>query len=302
MKHILVLIFLVLSAIASKIDSKKGIEVESYDITNISDEVSKKSMQRWLNEDFGLMPHKANYLLPMGYRSGGDYKSYVPTDNYKSTESEIQVSLKLYLGTNFLGFDESYYLAYSHLAFWQTYAESSPFRETNYTPEAFVEFPIKNEDSYFNLKSVKAGIAHTSNGQGSNEGVDYIDPSKNPGNRSRNINLLYTELSFQHETLLAELRLSVPLPGTANDDDNPDIMDYLGYTSIKFNYFLGEHMFTLMARGNVVTGYGAVESTYSYPLIDDAYFYTKIFCGYGESLIDYNNNITKFSIGFSFSR
>ncbi|MCK9491055.1 MAG: phospholipase A [Sulfurimonas sp.] len=298
MKYILVLVFLVLSLMAAE---RKYKEIESYDITNIEDEISKKSMRKWLDEDFGLKPHRANYLLPYGYRNG-DYKSYVPTDEYRNTEAELQVSIKLYLGTNLLGFDESYYLAYSHLAFWQIFAESSPFRETNYTPEAFVDFPVIKRETYFNMRSLRLGIAHTSNGQGSNKGVTYADPSQNPGNRSRNVNLIYTELSFQHDTLLTELKFYAPLPGTANDEDNPDIMDYLGYTSIKFNYFLGHHMFTLMARGNFATGYGAVESTYSYPLIDDAYFYTKIFSGYGESLIDYNNDITKFSIGFSFSR
>jgi phospholipase A1 len=301
MKYILILIFLVLSAMASKIDSKKGVEIENYDITNISDEASKRSMQKWLNIDFWLRPHKVNYFLPIGYRNG-HYKSYVPTDEYKNTESELQASLKLYLGTNLLGYNESYYLAYTHQAFWQTYAESSPFRETNYTPEAFVEFPIINRETYFNMRSITLGIAHTSNGQGSNKGISYADPRNNPGNRSRNINLIYTELAFQHDTLLTELRIYVPFPGTAKDKDNPDIMDYLGYSSIKFNYFLGHHMFTLMARANFEKMYGAVEGTYSYPLIDNAYFYAKIFSGYGESLIDYNNYIAKFSMGFSFSR
>lgn len=298
MKYIFVLIFLVLSVMASERKYKK---VESYDVLNIEDNVSKQSMQKWLDKDLGLKPHRVNYLLPYGHRSG-NYKSYVQTDEYKNIEAELQVSLKLYLGTNLLGFNESYYIAYSHVAFWQIHADSSPFRETNYTPEIFVDFPVTKKDMYFNMSSIRFGIAHTSNGQGSNEGVVYNDPSDNPGNRSRNINLIYTELSFQHDTLITELRFHAPLPGTANDEDNPDIMDYLGYTSVKFNYFLGHHMFTLMARMNFTKRLGAVESTYSYPLIDNAYFYTKIFTGYGESLIDYNNDITKFSVGFSFSR
>lgn len=301
MKYILVLVILVSAIMASKIDRKKGTYVESYEIENIEDAKVKRGMQKWLDEDFGLKPHRVNYILPFGY-SDSKYKSYVPTDSYKKTEAELQVSLKLYLGTNLFGFGESYYLAYSHKAFWQAYSESSPFRETNYTPEAFVEFPIVDREKYFSMRTIRLGLTHTSNGQGSNKGVVYADPSQDPGNRSRNINYLYTELAFQHDTLLTEIKLLAPLPGTLDDDDNPDIMDYLGYTSIKFNYFISHHMFTLMARGNFVKGYGAVESTYSYPLIDNAYFYTKIFSGYGESLIDYNNNITKFSIGFSFSR
>lgn len=300
MKYILVLFFLCFNAEASKIDLKKGTEIQNYEVDNIEDEKAKEGMQKWIKKDFGLRPHKVNYLLPFGYRSG-NYKSYVQTDEYRNIEAELQVSLKLYLGTNLLGLEESYYLAYSHKAFWQVYAESSPFRETNYTPEAFVEFPVNNRDSYFNMRSIKLGLAHTSNGQGNNKGVIYTDPSKDPGNRSREINYIYTELSFQHNTLITELKLYSSIL-ESSDNGNPDIMDYIGYSSIKFSYFKGDNLFTLMGRANFATGFGAIEATYSYPLIDNAYFYAKVFSGYAESLIDYNNDITKFSVGFSFSR
>ncbi len=286
-------LFLSVAVFASDINTKKGHEVEKYEVNEIEDIEAKKAMKKWLNRDFGLKPHKVNYILPFAYREG-DYKSYVLTDEYRNIEAELQVSLKLYLGTSLLGLDESYYLAYSHQAFWQIYSDSSPFRETNYNPEGFIEFPIINKDSFVNMKSIKLGVAHISNGQGSSNVISQ--------NRSRSLNYLYTEFAFQHDTLLTEILLMGPFPGTANDLDNPDIMDYLGYASIKFNYFKAKHMFTLMGRGNLSTGYGAVESTYSYPLIDNAYFYTKVFSGYGESLIDYNNCITKFSVGFSFSR
>jgi len=79
-------------------------------------------------------------------------------------------------------------------------------------------------------------------------------------------------------------------------------MDYIGYGSVKFTYFYFEHMFTLMARGNLERGRGAIEATYSYPLQDQTNLYVKLFSGYEESLIDYNRNLTKFAIGFSFSR
>jgi phospholipase A1 len=292
-------LFIYTALFSSDIETKKSKEVYKYEVSKIEDAKAKKGMQKWLNSDFGLKPHKVNYILPFAYREGS-YKSYVPTDDYRNIEGELQVSLKLYLGTGLFGLNESYYLAYSHQAFWQIYSESSPFRETNYNPEGFVEFPIK--DSFLNMKSIRVGLAHTSNGQGTNENVVYATPADNPGNRSRNLNYIYSEVAFQHDTLLSEFRLTSPFPGTQSDKDNPDIMDYLGYASLKFNYFNGKHMFTLMGRRNFSTGYGAVESTYSYPLIEDAYFYIKIFSGYGESLIDYNNYITKFSVGFSFSR
>lgn len=301
MRYILILLFFYTASLSADINSIKGTELDKYEVNEIEDIKAKKAMQKWLNRDFGLKPHKINYLLPFGYKEGA-YKSYVPTDEYRNVEAELQVSLKLYLGTGLFGLNESYYLAYSHRAFWQIYSESSPFRETNYNPEGFVEFPVSDKDTLFNMKSIKLGLAHTSNGQGDNANVVYATPADNPGNRSRSLNYMYSEFAFQHETLLTEFRLISPFPGTADDKDNPDIMDYLGYTSVKLNYFTGRHMFTLMGRGNFTTGYGAVEATYSYPLIDNAYFFMKVFSGYGESLIDYNNHVTKFSVGFSFSR
>ncbi|MFT7003999.1 MAG: phospholipase A1 [Sulfurimonas sp.] len=287
------MLFFCIAVFSADIDSKKGEEFDVFEIPEIENFESKRAMQKWLDRDFGLIPHKANYILPYGFRNG-EYKSYVSTDEYTNIEAELQVSLKLYLGTGFFGLNESYFIAYSHKAFWQIYSDSSPFRETNYNPEGFVEFPVSDNDSIFNLKSIRLGAAHISNGQGSND-----DESEN---RSRSLNYMYSDFSFQHKTLLTEIRIQSPFPGTADDDDNPDIMNYLGYSSVKFNYFFGKHMFTLMGRGNLSTGYGAVESTYSYPIIDNAYVYAKIFSGYGESLIDYDNSITKFSIGFSFSR
>jgi len=49
---------------------------------------------------------------------------------------------------------------------------------------------------------------------------------------------------------------------------------------------------------------GAIDVHWSYPLLDSPYtfFYFKFFNGYGESLIDYNNCVTKLSFGLSFSR
>jgi len=239
--------------------------------------------------------------MPYAYRED-PYKSYNSVA-YNNIEAELQVSLKLGVGSNLFGLNEKYYLAYTHKAFWQIYTESSPFRETNYTPEAFVVFPVSDMTSMFQVRSLKFALAHTSNGIGeTHDATIYTYHYEDPDNLSRSLNYVYGEATFQHETLITELRLHLRLPESRTDDDNPDYMKYYGFSRVKLSYFMQKHMITAMARGNFFSGKGAFETTYSYPIMNDTYIYAKIFTGYGESRIDYNNYITKLSIGFSFSR
>jgi len=271
-------------------------------ISQIKNDKSKESMEKWLNAEFGLQPYRANYLLPIGYAKD-DYTSNIPDTVYKNIEAELQVSLKLKVGSDLFGLDEKYYLSYTQQAFWQVYIPSSPFRESIYNPEGFVIFPIRDNYSIFQLRSLKVALAHKSNGQPNTSDVIFSN-GQALGNLSKSINYYYMTLRLQHDTLLTDITLLAPFPGSDNLSDNPDIMDYLGYSEVKFTYFINAHMFSGMVRGNIVTGKGAVELTYSHPhpLNDSTYWYVKFFSGYVESLIDYNKNVTKLSIGFSFSR
>ena len=238
-------------------------ELETYKFSDVKNDDEQKAIKGWLDGSFGVKPYRVNYILPYAAREG-DYKSYVLTDEYKSVEAELQVSLMLNVGSNLFGLDENYYVSYTHQAFWQLYAESSPFRETTYNPELFVIFPIIDDDSIFHMKSLKVAYAHRSNGQGSTEGTNIPDNCYNPGNRSRSVNYFYSTLRLQHKTLITDISAWVPIFSSL--DDNPDLMDYTGYTSLKFHYFLDKHMITLMGRANITNGRGAVEGTYSYPL------------------------------------
>ncbi len=270
-----------------------------YYLLNIDNNVSQQSMRSWLAGDFGLKPYKVNYLLPYGI-SDHEYNSNIPTVDYKNIEAELQVSLKLQVRHNLLGLDERYYLSYTHQAFWQIYITSSPFRESIYNPEGFVVFPIKDETSIFGFNSIKVALAHRSNGQPDTREVVFSN-GQALGNLSRSINYVYTTLRLQHQTLMSDFTFWARIPENKATDDNPDIIDYIGYGSVKFTYFINKHMFTFMGRGNLRTKKGAFEATYSYPLIYNNFF-IKFFSGYTESLIDYNRNVTKLSIGFSFSR
>ncbi|WP_321778024.1 phospholipase A [Sulfurimonas sp.] len=114
--------------------------LENIQTKEIEDKDAKNSMKTWIDGGFGLKPYRTNYLLPFGYRTNGTYDNYSPTGDYKKMEAELQISLKLNVGSGLFGLDEKYYLSYTHKAFWQIYMESSPFRETTYNPEAFVVF------------------------------------------------------------------------------------------------------------------------------------------------------------------
>ncbi len=294
MKSFLIVLLLSVSMYASeKSQIFDGLE-------DVKDVEAKKAMIQWMDGNFGLIPHKVNYLLPFSYRfDDGDYKSYVRSDEYRSVEAELQISLKSQFGYNLFGLHERYYLAYSQKSFWQVYSRSAPFRETNYNPEGFVVFPVE-DDSMFKIQSLEVGLAHMSNGQGNNENVDYAPGEFNPGNRSRSVNYIYSVLSLRHDTLVTRLKVWIPYFGDL--DDNPDLMDYTGYTEIDMSYFFGKNLLTFMARGNPVTGLGCAQVTASHPIMKDVYLYIKIFSGYTESLIDYDNYVNKFAIGFSFSR
>ncbi|MBD3823276.1 MAG: phospholipase A [Epsilonproteobacteria bacterium] len=295
------LLFMALEA-----DRQDSIPLEE-DMEKIENAITKEQVQNWLEGRIGLKPHKVNYILPFGYRRG-EYKSYTPEAQYKQAEAELQVSLKLNVGNNLLGLHEAYYASYSHQSFWQLYTDSSPFRETNYNPEIFVAFPVEDE-SLLGLRSITFGYSHLSNGQGNIENVVDTNLTGIPAelhkyvvNRSRSVNSLYGDFRIQHGSLVTDLRLWMPFTANGDLSDNPDLLDYTGFSSLKFRYFYGKSLYTLSGRMSFTTAKGALEGGYSYPIKEDLFLYIKLFSGYGESLIDYNNYITKASIGFSFSR
>jgi len=295
MKYLILLLTLSILLYGAKQESDETCDLE--EVENIT---TKSSMQNWLDHDFGLRPYRVNYLLPYGYRDEA-YESNIPTVEYKNIEAEMQISLQLQVANDLLGLGGKYYVSYTQQSFWQIYAESAPFRETLYNPEGFVIFPISDDDNYFRFRSLKFALAHRSNGQPDTTEVTFSNNNSTLGNLSRSVNYVYTNLRLQHKTLVLDLKAWIPFPEDPEKSDNIDMMDYTGYTSAKITYFWGDNMFTLKGRGNIETRKGALEATYSYPLVHN-FFFTKIFTGYGESLIDYNNYITKFSVGFSFSR
>jgi len=248
---------------------------------------------------FGLTPHKVNYLLPFSY----------------SKDKPNRVSPTL--GHNGLPDDQNTYNENMEVVFQlslkkQLSYNPGPFRETNYQPEIFMTIPTTESlDQSIGLKAVKLGFIHESNG--------------GEGYQSRSWNRLYAVGMWQWDNLFLSTRVWYRIKEDAkpdwyyeqtehdpliiqqysDGDDNPDIEDYPGYGDIKLDYLYGKNHFGLMVRNNLDfdDNKGAVEFTYSYPFFNspDSSWYVKVFTGYGESLIDYNVDVTKASFGFSFS-
>lgn len=247
-----------------------------------------------------ITPHKVNYILPVTYSSTPNMEPFAEEveDNpfaFDNVEAKFQISFKFPLWHNVFGDNGHLFAAYTNQSYWQVYNKeiSSPFRETNHEPEIFMLFtndwqvgPLQN--SFWGV-----GAVHQSNGQA--------------GSLSRSWNRLYGMMIFDSEPFALETKAwwRIPedekeTPTSPSGDDNPDIMDYMGNLEFTGVYGLGEHRFSLMVRNYIQKpNYGAVEFTWSYPIMGNLRLYTQYFNGYGESLIDYNAHNQRIGIGIS---
>lgn len=273
-----------------KHDTSRDIDKEKrklYKSINKSENVQTQDTIRQLTQSlYSLKAYKANYFLPVSYRYDG---KYADTNGHKAQdmETEFQLSIKFDFAANLIGLNEIYTVAYTQKAFWQLYSESAYFRETNYNPELSVIIPTAEIDDAKFIKAVKLSLAHESNGRG---GVD-----------ERSWNYLSSSFYFQYASMFSELKLWYRLPD--NIDYNPDLIDYMGHGHLKFMLPYEKHLLELLVRHNLSDA-GAMEANYSYPVFgrEDLFLYMKLFSGYGESLIDYDNYVNKVGIGFSISR
>jgi len=255
-------------------------------VNKIDDKETSHSIEQMITGEFGLYPYRKNYLLPATY----DLQNKEDREQF---ETAFQFSIEKPISYNFFGMNESISAAYTQKSFWQTSADSSPFRETNYQPEVFVQFPYKNSQT---LKGYKIALNHESNGR-NNE-------------NSRSWNRIYLESYLQFSNLFVIPRVWYRIPEKSEDDDNPDIYKYYGYGDLTLLYPYKKHTFELKLRNNFRLNdgnKGAAQLNWTFPLPDfmstsNSYGFLQLFSGYGESLIDYDREINKIGFGIAFSR
>lgn len=242
----------------------------------------------WRREGLALVPYRLNYFLPLTYNTSPHATS---THSAQNKEAKFQISLKVLLADELFDRDAHLYFGYTQLALWQAYdrAQSSPFREIDYEPEAILTLDSQKHFGETVLRKTDIGITHQSNG--------VSDPD------SRSWNRVYARFNFDRERFAFSIRPWYRIPDSPSQDDNKDINKYMGYGDIEAAYYFKNHVISLLFRNNLRLdgNKGALELDYTFPLTRILTGLLQWFNGYGETLIDYNHPVNRFSIGIALS-
>jgi len=89
------------------------------------------------DNSFLISFYKPTYFLPAYYTVSPYREIYNGTNqqNLKNLEFKFQFSLKVPIIHQIFGYKSILYFAYTQLSYWQAYASSPFFRESNYEPE-----------------------------------------------------------------------------------------------------------------------------------------------------------------------
>jgi len=268
--------------------SEALLEYEKKDqkVSAVDDRIERESQTEL--KPFVLTPHKPNYFIPVSYNPSPyaePYQNLPGGEDYSLDDVEIkfQLSLKVPLAVGMFGDRANLYAAYTNTSWWQAYnsESSAPFRETNHEPELFMNFLNDWKVLGFTNRINGLGLVHQSNGRS--------EPL------SRSWNRAYASTVFEKGGLAMRLRAWYRIPEDDEQDNNPDITDYLGYGDLMFAYKSGKSTYSMLARTK------AVELTWSRLFWGNIRLYGQYFHGYGQSLVEYDDSSDVFGIGFAFS-
>ena len=257
------------------------------------------------NDTRGLLSvreHNPMYLMPFWYNSSPNYSPSSPTrgiteqerfGQQKRAETKLQISFKSKIAEDLFKSRADLWFGYTQKSDWQIFNQgrkSAPFRNTDYKPEIFLTQPVKADLPWGGrLRMLGTGFVHQSNGQSRPE--------------SRSWNRIYAVAGMEWGRLTVVPRVWMHVFDQGGDqNDNPDIADYMGYGDVKVQYRLNDrkNVYSVL-RYNPKTGYGAVEAAYTFPITGKLKGVVRGFHGYGESLIDYNRKQSGIGFGLMFN-
>lgn len=246
---------------------------------------------------FQMRAYKPVYLFPAFWTSDTNKTPSSPNpDNtvtepqdLTSVEAKFQLSFKTKFAENLFGDNGDLWGAYTQSSRWQVYnaEESRPFRETNYEPEVMLVFRNNYSLGGWKGRMTGIGVNHQSNGR------------SDPLSRSWNRVILNVGLDRGNWAFVARPWWRIP---DGNDDDNPDIQNYIGRGDAMLVYSNNGYEFSLLGRHSLRGGddsHGSVQMDWGFPIDRTLRGHLQLFHGYGESLIDYNHKATYVGLGIS---
>ncbi|MBI5335965.1 MAG: phospholipase A [Burkholderiales bacterium] len=251
---------------------------------------------------FVVRTYLPNFLLPAHVTSrlnpqpSSPRLGLAPRHDYRHLGAKLQISLRAKVAEGLLLPQADLWFAYTQVSMWQLWnrKDSAPFRSTDYQPEAIYVVPVPRWlgelPAGWRWQMAQLGLAHQSNGQS--------EPL------SRSWNRVYLAAGFERGELGLSVRADQRLGDAADDDDNPDLTDYLGTLGLTASWLPGRAVAQLNWRtrpGHLDRGAWTLDWTYP---VDPARpaglrWYVQLFSGYGETLLDYNRRQTSLGLGFT---
>ncbi|MCW8853148.1 MAG: phospholipase A [Gammaproteobacteria bacterium] len=236
---------------------------------------------------FRFTTYEPVYFLPVAFTSNPNNEALASVGEVgqEKVEVKFQLSTRTKIANDLLHKNGDLWLGYTQKSFWQLYNDaSSPFRETNYKPELWFSLETQYELFGVTNRFIDIGVTHESNGRG----LDL----------SRSWNRAFIRFGLEDENLAIFV---MPWSRINIDeiDNNPNIEDYVGRAEIKIIYQNNERILAGIIRNNfkLEDNRGSYELNWVFPMSGNLKGMIQYFDGYGESLIDYDIRVRRFSIG-----
>ena len=203
-----------------------------------------------------------------------------------NSDVKFQISFKQRLINKPLPLDFYPYLTYTQKSFWDIYAHSRPFAESNYNPAIIFMKPIYQKGFYSG--AVTFGVEHESNG---------LDEAS--GSRSWN----YFSVSYSQivsKRFSGSVRLWLPFEVS----DNPDLLEYIGIGEATVHcMFIENRLYSnvtfLKAFSWDWRGSYMLNIEYRPFKKGNQYIMLQWFNGYAEGLIDYDQCVNMLRLGIA---
>lgn len=200
-----------------------------------------------------------------------------------TADALFQISIRHRMTKTILPFKTFAYITYTQKSFWNIYAESSPFRDTNYNPGIGIAKAIILNEQLMGVVFIQ--IKHESNGR------------EKEDSRSWN----YLSLAAKYY-INSQLNISgefwVPYVDSQN---NSDLLNYKGLGKINLDCVDSTQKWWFEFQLNPRKGFGNINTMvnvgFKISKSANQYLFIRFQDGYGDSLLDYNKYSMNVRIG-----